>query len=82
MGQLLQSPLLYFKKMKTYDNVTIREEKDSVILTTPSMTRPLIISRETWRAIIADHVKKVMRGNSTTYTDNVTESPDSTTLEV
>ena len=60
--------------MKTYDNITIKEEGDNVIITTPSMTRPLIIPYETWRKIIADNVKKVMRG------DNVTQSPDSVTL--
>jgi len=61
--------------MKTYDNITIKEEKDNVILTTPSMTKPLIIPHDIWRAIVADNVKKVMRGN-----DNITESVDSTTL--
>jgi len=68
------SPSL-FKTMKTYDNITIKEEKDNVILTTPSMTKPLIIPHDIWRAIVADNVKKVMRGN-----DNITESVDSTTL--
>jgi len=61
--------------MKTYDNVTIKEEKDNVILSTPSMTMPLIIPREVWRAIVADHVKDVMKGEP--RPDNVTITYDS-----
>ena len=47
---------------KTYDNVTVKEEKGSVILITPSMTSPLIMSRKTWRSILADKCKSIMRG--------------------
>ena len=49
---------------KTYENVTVKKEEDSVILSTPSMTRPLIMSRGTFRTIVAANVKEGMRGNS------------------
>lgn len=65
--------------MKTYDDITIKEEKDRVIFITPSMTRPLIMANKTWRAILADNVKKVMRGDSHIDADSITTPVDSVT---
>ena len=67
---------------KTYDNVTVKEEKGSVILITPSMTSPLIMAHKTWRAIVADNVKSVMKGNSHIDADNITTPVDNITGEV
>lgn len=60
---------------KTYNDVTVKKERNSVILTKPGMTRPLIMARETFRAIVADNAKEAMRGNS--EPDNVTLTLDS-----
>ena len=61
--------------IKTYDDVTVKKEKDSVVLINPERCFPM--KRSTWRAIVADNVKEVMRGNN----DSVTESVDSITGE-
>jgi len=54
--------------IKTYDDVTVKKEKDSVVLTNPERCFPM--KRSTWRAIVADNVKEVMRGNSKPQHDN------------
>ena len=61
---------------KTYDTITVKKEKDGVVISNPETH--IAMKRSTWRAIVADNVKEVMRGNN----DNVTESVNSITGEV
>ena len=48
--------------IKTYDIVTVKKDEDIVIFTDP--LRNFIMTRKVFRAIVADNVKEVMRGNS------------------
>ena len=48
---------------KKYGDVMVRQEHGQVILSKPSMTKPLIMKRSTFRAIVADNVKSVMKPN-------------------
>lgn len=61
---------------KTYDNVTVRKEKDSVIFIDAEHCFPM--KRSTFRAIVCANVREV----SKPWEDNATTAIDSTTLEV
>ena len=77
---------------KKYGDVMVRQEHGQVILSKPSMTNPLIMSRDTFMAIVADNVKSVMKPNDEPWNDvpepyvyhspNVTFSNDNITGEV
>ena len=46
---------------KIYGNITVKKDKDSVIFT--DWMGYFVIPRKTWRAILADNVKSVMKPN-------------------
>ena len=48
--------------IKTYDIVTVKKEKDSVIFIDPEHCFPM--KRSIFRQIVAANMKEVMRGNS------------------
>lgn len=57
---------------KTYDTITVRKEKDSVIFTNPEQCFPM--KRSTFMQIVADNVKGVMKPD--TEPDNITITYD------